>query len=78
MTHVVGGQVLDHLGAADARGTTACLAHHVYTDDRGAERLLVLAIRYEDRYLRQEGSWRFAERRLRLQWSDDRPLTPRR
>ena len=76
-THVIGGQVIDHLAGDEAAGTTTCLAHHVYEGDDGGERLTVMAIRYEDRYRRQRGGWRFAERRLRLQWSDDRPLTQR-
>ena len=71
-THVIGGQVLE-LEGATARGTTTCLAHHVYDGPEG-RRLLVMAIRYEDRYAHHGGLWRFAERRLRLQWRDDRPL----
>lgn len=76
-THVIATQVVD-LAGDDASGTTTCLAHHVYAGDESGERLLVMAICYRDRYRRQHGSWRFAERRLELQWSDDRPLTGRR
>ena len=72
-THVVGGQVVE-LAGSEAGGTTQCLAHHVYQSDAGDDRLLVMAIRYHDRYRKQDGSWRFAERRLRLEWRDDRPL----
>lgn len=75
-THVIGGHVVEPAGD-EASGTTACLAHHVYRTDDGEERLLVMAIRYHDRYTRQSGSWRFAERRLRLEWREDRPLTVR-
>jgi len=77
-THVIAAQVVELAGDDDAAGTTTCLAHHVYTGDGGGERLLVMAICYRDRYHRQLGSWRFAERRLELQWSDDRPLTAQR
>jgi ketosteroid isomerase-like protein len=72
-THVIGGQVVE-LAGDEARGTTQCLAHHVYRAGDGADRLLVMAIRYHDRYCKQDGSWRFAERRLRLEWRDDRSL----
>lgn len=72
-THVIGGQVLE-LDGASASGTTTCLAHHVYDAPDGGQRLLVMAIRYEDGYERRHGLWRFAERRLRLDWQDDRPL----
>jgi hypothetical protein len=75
-THVVGGQVVE-LAGDEASGTTTCLAHHVYAGSEG-ERLLVMAICYRDRYHRRNGRWRFSERRLELQWSDDRPLAGRR
>jgi uncharacterized protein (TIGR02246 family) len=75
-THVIAAQVVE-LAGDDAGGTTTCLAHHVYAGDEGGERLLVMAICYRDRYRRHHGGWRFAERRLELQWSDDRPLTRR-
>ena len=73
-THVVGGQhvALDADGGR-ARGETVCLAHHVYTrhDER---RLLVMAVRYEDDLVHEDGAWRFACRQLRLDWREDRIL----
>lgn len=76
-THVVGGQVLDvDTDGERARGETVCLAHHVYQRDEG-RRLLVMAVRYQDEYVRESGVWRFAERQLRLDWRDDRPLADR-
>jgi len=74
-THVVGGQVLV-LDGDRASGETTCLAHHVYL--RGDERrMLVLAVRYHDEYVRLGGMWCFAERQLHLDWRDDRPLAER-
>ncbi len=76
-THLVGGQVLDIEDDGEhASGETVCLAHHVYERD-GVRRLLVMAVRYEDRYVREAGAWRFAERQLRLDWRDDRPMAER-
>ena len=76
-THVVGGQFLEAGGDADhARGETVCLAHHIYERD-GTRRLLVLAVRYQDDYVRESGVWRFAQRQLRLDWRDDRPVADR-
>jgi hypothetical protein len=76
-THVVGGQVVDvDVDAGRATGETVCLAHHVYERD-GACRLLVMAVRYQDDYVCESGVWRFAERQLRLDWRDDRPLAER-
>ena len=76
-THVVGGQVIDvDVDAGRAAGETVCLAHHVY-ERAGARRLFVMAVRYQDDYVCESGVWRFAERQLRLDWSDDRPLAER-
>jgi hypothetical protein len=74
-THVVGGQVTD-VDGDDARGETVCLAHHVYERD-GVRRLLVMAVRYQDTFVCQSGTWRFAERQLRLDWRDDHPMAER-
>lgn len=71
-THVVGGQVLDIEGDT-AHGQTTCLAHHVY-ERAGETRLLVMAVRYGDTFVRDDGVWRFAQRELRLDWRDDHPL----
>jgi len=76
-THVVGGQVIEvDIEGERARGETVCLAHHVYERD-GARRLLVMAVRYEDEFVCKSGSWYFAERQLRLDWRDDRPMAER-
>jgi uncharacterized protein (TIGR02246 family) len=74
-THVIGGQVLE-LDGTEADGVTLCLAHHVLDTEDGSE-LLVMAIRYHDRYVKEHGLWRFAERRLRLDWRERRHLEDR-
>jgi uncharacterized protein (TIGR02246 family) len=74
-THVVGGQVVAVDGAR-ATGETVCLAHHVY-DQGGVRRLLVMAVRYTDTYVRAGGRWLFAERRLDLDWRQDSALEDR-
>ena len=74
-THVVGGQVVT-FDAAGASGVTTCLAHHIY-DGAGGSRLLVMAVRYDDRYVRLDGRWRFARRELHFDWRDDRPVGER-
>jgi hypothetical protein len=76
-THVVGGQVVEVDEDQDhARGETVCLAHHIYARD-GARRLLVMAVRYQDEFVREDGRWCFAERQLRLDWREDRPMAER-
>jgi uncharacterized protein (TIGR02246 family) len=74
-THIVGGQVVTVDGDT-ATGDTVCLAHHVY-DAGGTRRMLVMAVRYTDRYARQDGAWGFAERQLHLDWREDRAMEDR-
>ena len=72
-THFIGNHRVE-LAGDTATGETYCLAHHIY-DDGSERRMLVWSIRYQDRYVRQEGAWRFAQRRLLVDWQDDRPMT---
>ena len=61
-------------GSADCE--TSCLAHHLYEKD-GEARIYVMSIRYRDRCVRDgEGRWRFAERRLQVDWEEDRVFHP--
>jgi SnoaL-like domain len=74
-THFLGQQTVE-FDPADphrATGETYCLAHHVTETDEG-QRVYIMAIRYLDRYLRVDGLWRFEERRLAVDWTDDRLL----
>ncbi|GIF62666.1 hypothetical protein Ais01nite_07010 [Asanoa ishikariensis] len=57
-----------------ATGETYCLAHHLWTED-GGRVLMVMSIRYHDRFVRQDGRWLFAERQLLVDWVDRRPTT---
>jgi hypothetical protein len=67
------GQITITLGGDRATGETYCLAHHIKSDaDRTT--LLVIAIRYLDTFAREGGTWKFAERTLVMDWSDERPL----
>jgi hypothetical protein len=76
-THVVGGQVLElDVDGDRAGGETVCLAHHVY-ERHDERRLLVMAVRYQDVFVCESGTWRFAERQLRLDWRDDHPMAER-
>jgi uncharacterized protein (TIGR02246 family) len=74
-THIVGGQVVT-IDGDRATGDTVCLAHHLY-DSAGTRRMLVMAVRYADTFSRQPAGWEFAERQLRLDWRQDRPLEDR-
>jgi uncharacterized protein (TIGR02246 family) len=77
-THIVGQQSVefDTADADRATGETYCLAHHVTETDDG-QSMYIMSIRYLDRYLRVDGVWRFEERRLAVDWTDDRMLGDR-
>ena len=67
------GQSTVALDGDRATGETYCLAHHVYSDD-GERKLMIAAIRYLDTYVRTGETWRFAERRLYVRWTETRTL----
>src|SRR5579859_8131628 len=54
-----------------ATGESYCIAHHVYSAD-GARKIMLAYIRYIDTFAKEEGAWRFAERKLYLEFSDTR------
>jgi hypothetical protein len=67
------GQSTVALDGERATGETYCLAHHVYTDDSG-RKLMIAALHYQDRFAKTDGTWRFAERRLYVRWTETRTL----
>jgi hypothetical protein len=69
------GQSTVTLEGDRATGESYCLAHHIWNED-GQRTLLVISIRYLDKFVRQDGSWRFAERQLITDWTDQRPSSP--
>jgi SnoaL-like protein len=69
------GQSSINLDGDQATGETYTLAHHLLDTDAGRT-LLVMFIRYEDRFVKREGTWRFAERKLLIDWTDSRPSQP--
>src|SRR5947209_1499114 len=68
------GQSTVTISGAEATGESYCLAHHVYAE--GDERtIMVASIRYEDTFTKSDGTWRFSERRLYVDWTDTRPIS---
>ena len=55
-------------------GEAYCLAHHV-TVDGGKRRLMVASLRYVDTFVKQDGAWLFSERRLYVDWLEERALS---
>jgi ketosteroid isomerase-like protein len=69
------GQSTVSLDGDRATGESYCLAHHLKAGEDGQRTLMVASIRYLDEFVRQDGEWRFAERRLMVNWIDTRPST---
>jgi hypothetical protein len=72
-THFVGQSTILTLAAATATGETYCLAHHLTVED-GRRRLMIASLRYLDTFEKVGSTWLFAERRLYVDWIDERAL----
>jgi len=72
-THFVGQSTISTLTADRASGEAYTLAHHV-TVDGGKRRLMLASLRYLDTFVKRDGAWLFAERRLYVDWVDERAL----
>jgi hypothetical protein len=56
-----------------AMGESYCLAHHISSAD-GERTMMIASLRYRDTFVREDGRWRFGERRLYVDWTETRPL----
>jgi len=72
-THFVGQSTIFSLTDAKASGETYCLAHHVSVAD-GKRHLMIASLRYLDTFVKEDGGWLFAERRLYVDWTEERAL----
>ncbi len=73
-THFVGQSTIFTLTADRATGEAYCLAHHV-TLEGGKRRLMLASLRYLDTFVKVDGAWLFAERRLYVDWLEERALS---
>ena len=72
-THFIGQNTMFTLTGDRATGEAYCLAHHVTID--GAKRHLMLAsLRYLDTFVKIDNTWLFSERRLYVDWLEERAL----
>lgn len=65
------GQSTVKLNGEKATGIAYCMAHHLTLED-GKQKFMVAAIRYEDKFVKQDGKWLFAERKLLVDWIENR------
>ena len=73
-THFLGQSTILTLTGERGTGEIYCLAHHV-TLDGGKRRLMIASLRYLDTFVKMDGAWLFAERRLYVDWMEERALS---
>ena len=72
--HFVGQSTILTLADDRATGETYCLAHHLGLEG-DKRRLMIAALRYADQFSKKNGAWLFAERRLYVDWLENRALS---
>ncbi|MFF2121587.1 nuclear transport factor 2 family protein [Kitasatospora sp. NPDC058184] len=70
------GQSTVVLDGDRASGESYCLAHHLSYGTEAERSIMIASIRYLDRFVKRDGKWFFAERRLMVDWTETRPSTP--
>jgi hypothetical protein len=68
------GQSTVTLAQHSATGISYCLAHHVKVDGPNRN-LMIASIRYLDHFVKMDGHWYFRQRKLMVDWIDNRPLS---
>ena len=72
--HSLGQTTILTLNNDRGTGETYCTPHHLTVD--GAKRnLMIAALRYFDTFAKQDGVWLFAERKLYVDWIEERILS---
>jgi hypothetical protein len=72
--HFIGQTTILTLANDRGTGETYCMPHHLTVD--GAKReLMIAALRYNDTFVKQDGAWLFAERKLYVDWIEKRILS---
>ena len=69
------GQSTIALDGDSATGESYCIAHHLFTEN-GERKLMVAWLRYGDTFVKLDGAWLFAERKLYVDWTETRPSRP--
>jgi hypothetical protein len=72
--HFLGQSTILTLSAERATGEVYCMPHHL-TVDGDRRSLMIAALRYADTYVKQDGAWLYAERRLYVDWVEQRALS---
>jgi hypothetical protein len=78
MYHSTMHTVMNHTATVTgdtAEGETYCIAYHVNRPVDGVYTRLDWAIRYQDKYVRRNGTWLYTHRRLLVEWTEVSPVT---
>ena len=69
--HFNGQSTVLDLNDDTATGIAYCIAHHQIIKD-GVQTLMIANIKYHDSFVKQNGKWLFAERKLMVDWMENR------
>ena len=72
--HLLGQTTILTLTNDRGTGETYCMPHHLTIDGKN-RRLMIAALRYADAFVKMDGSWLFAERKLYVDWLEQRELS---
>jgi hypothetical protein len=72
--HFLGQTTILTLTHDRATGETYCMPHHLTIKD-GNRRLMIAALRYKDTFVKTGGTWLFGERKLYVDWMEERALS---
>jgi SnoaL-like domain len=72
--HFVGQSTILTLTGDRATGEAYTMAHHL-TVEGEKRRLMIAALRYDDTFVKQDGTWLFSERKLYVDWIEERVLS---
>jgi hypothetical protein len=71
--HFLGQTTIVALTGDRGTGETYCMPHHLTIEGEN-RRLMIAALRYTDQFVKIDGAWLFAERRLYVDWLEERTL----
>ncbi len=72
--HFVGQSRILSLTEDRATGDAYTLAHHL-TIDGDKRKVMIATLRYGDTFVKKDGAWLFAERKLYVDWIEERALS---
>jgi hypothetical protein len=72
--HFLGQTTILTLTSDKGTGETYCMPHHLTVDGKN-RRLMIAALRYMDTFVKMDGVWLFGERKLYVDWLEERALS---